>query len=50
MTGTPLVVLDAFVLANFALCDTLLRLAEPPRLSSRNGQRRLFERLPVRWS
>lgn len=32
MTGTPLVVLDAFVLANFSLCDTLLRLAEPPRL------------------
>src|SRR5260370_33705178 len=32
MTGTPLVVLDACVLANFALCDTLLRLAEPPRL------------------
>src|SRR5215471_1223503 len=32
MTGPPLVVLDACVLANFALCDTLLRLAEPPRL------------------
>ena len=32
MTGTPpLVVLDACVLANFSLCDTLLRLAEPPR-------------------
>ena len=34
--GTPLVVLDACVLANFSLCDTLcdtlLRLAEPPRL------------------
>src|SRR5450432_2346246 len=32
MTGTLLVVLDACVLANFSLCDTLLRLAEPPRL------------------
>jgi predicted nucleic acid-binding protein len=32
MTETPLVVLDACVLANFSLCDTLLRLAEPPRL------------------
>ncbi len=32
MTGVPLVVLDACVLANFSLCDTLLRLAEPPRL------------------
>jgi hypothetical protein len=32
MTGTPLVVLDACVLADFSLCDTLLRLAEPPRL------------------
>lgn len=32
MTGTPLVVLDACVLANFSLCDTLLRFAEPPRL------------------
>jgi predicted nucleic acid-binding protein len=32
MTGTPLVVLDACVLSNFSLCDTLLRLAEPPRL------------------
>ena len=32
MTGTPFVVLDACVLANFSLCDTLLRLAEPPRL------------------
>ncbi len=32
MTGIPLVVLDACVLANFSLCDTLLRLAEPPRL------------------
>jgi hypothetical protein len=31
MTGTPLVVLDACVLANFSLCDTLLRLAEQPR-------------------
>ena len=32
MTGAPLVLLDACVLANFSLCDTLLRLAEPPRL------------------
>ena len=32
MTGAPQVVLDACVLANFSLCDTLLRLAEPPRL------------------
>jgi hypothetical protein len=32
MTGAPLVVLDACVLANFSLCDTLLRFAEPPRL------------------
>src|ERR1039457_126050 len=32
MTGIPLVVLDACALANFSLCDTLLRLAEPPRL------------------
>lgn len=32
MTGTPLVVLDACVLANFSLCDTLLRFAEPPPL------------------
>jgi predicted nucleic acid-binding protein len=32
MTGAPLVVLDACVLANFSLCDTLLRIAEPPRL------------------
>jgi hypothetical protein len=30
--GTPLVMRDAFVLANFTLCDTLLRSAEPPRL------------------
>jgi hypothetical protein len=32
VTGAPLVLLDACVLANFSLCDTLLRLAEPPRL------------------
>ena len=32
MTDAPLVVLDACVLVNFSLCDTLLRLAEPPRL------------------
>jgi predicted nucleic acid-binding protein len=32
MTSIPLVVLDACVLANFSLCDTLLRLAEPPQL------------------
>ena len=32
MTSPPLVVLDACVLANFSLCDTLLRLAEPPRI------------------
>ncbi|MCC6393984.1 MAG: PIN domain-containing protein [Bryobacterales bacterium] len=32
MTGAPFVVLDACVLANFSLCDTLLRFAEPPRL------------------
>lgn len=32
MTLGPVVVLDACVLTNFSLCDTLLRLAEPPRL------------------
>jgi hypothetical protein len=32
MTGPSLVVLDACVLANFSLSDSLLRLAEPPRL------------------
>jgi len=32
MTCVPLVVLDACVLANFSLCDTLLRCAESPRL------------------
>ncbi|SPF52473.1 conserved hypothetical protein [Candidatus Sulfopaludibacter sp. SbA4] len=32
MNAEPLVVLDACVLANFSLCDTLLRLAEPPQL------------------
>ncbi len=32
MTGPPPVFLDACVLVNFSLCDTLLRLAEPPRL------------------
>jgi hypothetical protein len=32
MTGAPRVVLDACVLANFSLCDTLLRLAESPSL------------------
>ena len=32
MTGPPLVLVDACVLATFSLCDTLLRLAEPPRL------------------
>ncbi len=32
MNGAPQAVLDACVLANFTLCDTLLRLAEPPRL------------------
>jgi hypothetical protein len=32
MNPRPLVVLDACVLANFALCDTLLRCAESPRL------------------
>ena len=32
MTAAPLVVLDACVLANFSLCDTLLRLAEFPPL------------------
>ena len=30
MPGSPFVVLDACVLVNFALADTLLRLAEPP--------------------
>jgi hypothetical protein len=32
VTSPPLVVLDACVLANFSLCDTLLRLAERPSL------------------
>ncbi len=32
MTGAPPVVLEECVLANFSLCDTLLRLAEPPRI------------------
>jgi predicted nucleic acid-binding protein len=30
--NVPVVVIDACVLANFSLCDTLLRLAEAPRL------------------
>ena len=32
MSAGPVVVLDACVLANFSLCDTLLRLAETPSL------------------
>lgn len=32
MISTPRVLLDACVLANFSLCDTLLRLAQPPGL------------------
>lgn len=32
MSRAPAVVLDACVLVNFSLCDTLLRLAEPPSL------------------
>jgi predicted nucleic acid-binding protein len=32
MIAAPLVLMDACVLANFSLCDTLLRLPEPPRL------------------
>jgi len=32
MIGATPVLIDARVLANFSLCDTLLRLAEPPRL------------------
>ncbi|MBV9678203.1 MAG: PIN domain-containing protein [Acidobacteriaceae bacterium] len=32
MTSTPVAILDACVLANFALCDTLLRFAEFPEL------------------
>jgi len=32
MTGLRQVVLDACVLANFSLCDLLLRLAETPQL------------------
>jgi predicted nucleic acid-binding protein len=32
MSASPLVVLDACVLANFSLCDSLLRLAEEPPL------------------
>jgi hypothetical protein len=61
MTGTPLVVLDACVLASFSLCDTLLRLAEsrgqqptivqngsesPPAASSRE-ESMLFWRLEL---
>src|SRR5581483_5076076 len=36
MTGAPLVVLDACVLAKFSLYDTLRRLAEPLRLFEKN--------------
>jgi hypothetical protein len=32
MTPATAVVLDACVLVNFSLCDTLLRMAEPPKL------------------
>jgi hypothetical protein len=32
MTAPSVAVLDACVLANFSLCDTLLRMAEPPEL------------------
>lgn len=42
MSGAPRVVLDACVLANFALCDTLLRLAEPPRLFEALGSEEII--------
>lgn len=32
MMDVPRVVIDACALVNIDLCDTLLRLAEPPRL------------------
>ena len=32
MIGIPVAVIDACVLVNFSLCDTLLRLAEAPRI------------------
>jgi len=32
MTAAPAVVLDACVLVDFSLCDTLLCMAEPPEL------------------
>jgi hypothetical protein len=32
MSAGPLVVLDACILVNFSLCDTMLRLAEFPPL------------------
>ena len=50
MTAVPPVVLDACVLANFSLCDLILRLAEVPRLLSRNGPKRSLQRLCVRLS
>lgn len=41
MTGPP-VILDACVLVNFSLCDTLLRLAEPPRLYEPRWSRQIM--------
>jgi len=50
MTGGPLVVLDACVLANFSLCDTLLRLAEPPRLFEPKWTEEIIsETAPMCW-
>jgi len=43
MTGSPPVLLDACVLVNFALCDTLLRLAEPPRLFAPKWSSQIME-------
>jgi hypothetical protein len=42
MNPRPLVVLDACVLANFALCDTLLRYAESPRLFEPKGSQEII--------
>lgn len=43
MISAPLVVLGACVLANCFLCDTLLRLAEPPPLFESRSQEMIRE-------
>jgi len=50
MTAAPVALLDSCVLVNFSLCDTLLRMAEPPQLYGPRWSEEILAETLRTWS